>query len=43
MTRSSFLPYALIAPSVAFLAAFFLVPLVETVWLSFATGAGLAR
>ena len=40
MTRSSFLPYALIAPSVAFLAAFFLVPLVETVWLSFATGSG---
>jgi multiple sugar transport system permease protein len=41
-SRSSWIPYALIAPSVAFLAAFFLVPLVQTVWLSFAGDEGLS-
>ncbi len=37
------LPYALIAPSVIFLTAFFLLPLVQTIWLSFraADGFGL--
>jgi len=32
--RPSWIPYALVAPSVAFLAALFLVPLGQTVWLS---------
>jgi multiple sugar transport system permease protein len=41
-SRSSWIPYALIAPSVAFLAAFFLVPLVQTIWLSFAGDEGLS-
>jgi multiple sugar transport system permease protein len=40
--RTSWIPYALIAPSIAFLAAFFLVPLVQTVWLSFASDGGLS-
>lgn len=40
--RSSWSPYALIAPSVAFLAALFLVPLVQTIWLSFSSGDGLS-
>lgn len=39
--RTSWIPYALIAPSVAFLGALFLVPLVQTIWLSFATADGL--
>jgi multiple sugar transport system permease protein len=44
-SRASWIPYALIAPSVLFLAAFFLVPLVQTVWLSFsgADGPSLAN
>jgi multiple sugar transport system permease protein len=41
-SRSSWIPYALIAPSVVFLAAFFLVPLVQTIWLSFAGDEGLS-
>lgn len=41
-SRTSWIPYALIAPSVAFLAAFFLVPLVQTIWLSFAGDEGLS-
>lgn len=32
------LPYALIAPATLFLAAFFVVPLVQTIWLSFDGG-----
>jgi multiple sugar transport system permease protein len=39
-TRASFAPYALIAPSVLFLAALFLWPLVQTIWLSIADGEG---
>jgi multiple sugar transport system permease protein len=39
-TRASFAPYALIAPSVLFLAALFLWPLVQTIWLSVADGEG---
>jgi multiple sugar transport system permease protein len=41
-SRTSWVPYALIAPSVAFLAAFFLVPLVQTIWLSFSGDEGLS-
>jgi multiple sugar transport system permease protein len=41
-SRASWIPYALIAPSVLFLAALFLVPLVQTVWLSFASAEGLS-
>ena len=40
--RASWSPYALIAPSVVFLAALFLVPLVQTIWLSFSSGDGLS-
>ncbi len=40
--RPSWIPYALIAPSVAFLAALFLVPLVQTIWLSFSADGGLS-
>ena len=40
--RTSWIPYVLIAPSVAFLAAFFLVPLVQTVWLSISSGGGVS-
>jgi multiple sugar transport system permease protein len=40
--RASWSPYALIAPSVAFLAALFLVPLGQTIWLSFSSGDGLS-
>jgi multiple sugar transport system permease protein len=39
--RTSWIPYALIAPSVAFLGAFFLVPLVQTISLSLSGGGGL--
>ncbi len=39
-TRASLAPYALIAPSVLFLAALFLWPLVQTIWLSIADGEG---
>jgi multiple sugar transport system permease protein len=35
------LPYLLIAPAVVFLAAFFLLPLVQTIALSFESGAGI--
>lgn len=41
-SRTSWIPYALVAPSVAFLAAFFLVPLVQTIWLSFSVDDGLS-
>ncbi len=41
-TRASFAPYALIAPSVLFLAALFLWPLVQTIWLSIADGEGIS-
>ena len=40
MARSRLLPYLLIAPATLFLAALFLVPLVQTVLLSFQDGAG---
>jgi multiple sugar transport system permease protein len=40
--RASWIPYALIAPSVVFLGALFLVPLVQTIWLSFSDGGGLS-
>jgi multiple sugar transport system permease protein len=40
--RTSWVPYALIAPSVVFLAALFLVPLVQTIWLSFSAEDGLS-
>lgn len=35
-----FVPYLLIAPSVIFLAVLFVVPLVQTIWLSLSSGAG---
>src|SRR5262245_43446187 len=43
MTDRPWLPYALVAPSVIFLAALFLLPLGQTLWLSFwgSTGQGL--
>jgi multiple sugar transport system permease protein len=40
--RTSWIPYALIAPSVVFLGALFLVPLVQTIWLSFSVDEGLS-
>jgi multiple sugar transport system permease protein len=40
--RTSWIPYALIAPSVVFLGVLFIVPLVQTVWLSVATGDGVS-
>jgi multiple sugar transport system permease protein len=44
-SRAAWIPYALIAPAVLFLAAFFIVPLVQTIWLSFTSeeGVGLAN
>ncbi len=41
-SRATWLPYALIAPSVAFLCALFLVPLVQTIWLSLSAGDGVS-
>jgi multiple sugar transport system permease protein len=41
MTDRPWLPYALVAPSVLFLAALFLLPLGQTLWLSLSGGAGL--
>jgi len=41
MTDRPWLPYALVAPSVLFLAVLFLLPLVQTIWLSFSGGTGL--
>jgi multiple sugar transport system permease protein len=38
--RASWIPYALIAPSIVFLGALFIVPLVQTIWLSVATENG---
>jgi multiple sugar transport system permease protein len=40
--RASWIPYALIAPSIVFLGALFIVPLVQTIWLSVATENGLS-
>jgi multiple sugar transport system permease protein len=40
--RTLWIPYALVAPSVAFLAAFFFGPLVQTVGLSFSGGDGFS-
>ncbi len=40
--RTSWIPYALIAPSVVFLGALFIVPLVQTIWLSFSAGDGFS-
>jgi multiple sugar transport system permease protein len=42
MPQPRWLPYLLIAPSVAFLAAFFLVPLGQTILLSVSDGQGLS-
>lgn len=41
MTQTRWLPYALIAPSVVFLALFFVYPVVETMLLSFRVGGTL--
>ena len=44
-SRKTWVPYALIAPSVLFLGLLFVVPLVQTIWLSFsgeAAGGGLS-
>jgi multiple sugar transport system permease protein len=38
--RASWIPYALIAPSIVLLGALFIVPLVQTIWLSVATENG---
>jgi multiple sugar transport system permease protein len=45
MPRTGWLPYALIAPATVFLILLFVVPLVQTIWLSFdsASGFGLAN
>ncbi len=40
MTQSRWLPYALIAPAMVFLGIFFIVPLVQTIMLSFQGGSG---
>lgn len=40
--RASWMPYALIAPSVVFLGALFIVPLVQTIWLSVSAENGLS-
>jgi len=42
MQQSRLLPYLLIAPSMVFLAVFFLVPLVQTIALSFQTEVGVS-
>ena len=41
MNTPRLLPYALIAPAVVFLAAFFLLPLAQTIALSFQSGDGI--
>jgi multiple sugar transport system permease protein len=40
MRERTWIPYALIAPSVLFLGVLFIFPLVQTIWLSFRTGGG---
>jgi multiple sugar transport system permease protein len=40
--RASWIPYALIAPSVIFLSVLFMVPLVQTIWLSFSGSEGMS-
>jgi multiple sugar transport system permease protein len=40
MQARLWMPYALVAPSVLFLGALFIVPLVQTIWLSVATEGG---
>lgn len=40
MQNARWLPYALVAPAVIFLGAFFIVPLVQTILLSFEGGSG---
>ena len=40
MHARPWMPYALVAPSVIFLGALFIVPLVQTIWLSVATEGG---
>jgi multiple sugar transport system permease protein len=40
MQARPWMPYALVAPSVIFLGALFIVPLVQTIWLSVATEGG---
>lgn len=39
-SRANWTPYALVAPAVLFLGAFFIIPLVQTIWLSFVTDEG---
>jgi multiple sugar transport system permease protein len=41
MPRQMYYPYMLIAPSLLFLVAFFLFPLVQTIWLSFSSAGGV--
>jgi multiple sugar transport system permease protein len=41
MTRPNWIPYALIAPSVLFLVALFIFPLLQTIWLSFSNSGGV--
>jgi multiple sugar transport system permease protein len=41
-SRANWTPYALIAPSVLFLGAFFIIPLVQTIWLSFVADDGVS-
>ncbi len=42
MARQMYYPYMLIAPSLVFLVAFFLFPLVQTIWLSFSSTGGVS-
>lgn len=41
MIRRNLLPYALIAPAAVFLAVLFIVPLVQTIWLSLSPAGGI--
>jgi ABC-type sugar transport system permease subunit len=40
MQARPWMPYALVAPSILFLGALFIVPLVQTIWLSVASDGG---
>ena len=40
--RATWIPYLLIAPSVLFLCVLFLVPLVQTLWLSVSSEDGIS-
>jgi multiple sugar transport system permease protein len=41
MSRQMYYPYMLIAPSLLFLVVFFMLPLVQTIWLSFSSTGGV--